>query len=77
MKKKCRKLKLILAENTGIDPSGISENTNMKTDLDLSSYDLAELACIVEEEFDIEIPNRAITTIKTVGDLISYIQENC
>ena len=39
-------------------------------DLGLSSLDLVNLAAEIEDEFDIEIPDRAIKNIKTVGDII-------
>ena len=68
------RLKEILTKATGIMPESITEQTNLKSDLGLSSYDLAELACTVEDEFDIEIPNRAITTLKTVGDVVEFIE---
>lgn len=68
------RLKSILSKNTGINVSEITESSKLKSDLGLTSYDLAELACIVEDEFDIEIPNRAITTLKTVGDVIEFIE---
>ena len=69
------KLKAILSKNTGLQINEINESLNLKSDLGLSSFDLAELACIVEEEFDIEIPNRAINTFKTVGDVIKFIEK--
>lgn len=69
------RLKEILSKNTGINVSEITEISNLKSDLGLTSYDLAELACIVEDEFNVEIPNRAISTLKTVGDVISFIEE--
>lgn len=70
------RLKSILSKNTGINVSEITESSNLKSDLGLTSYDLAELACIVEDEFDIEIPNRAIATLKTVGDVVTFIEKS-
>jgi acyl carrier protein len=70
------KLKNILQENTEIKDVKITELTNLRTDLGLTSLDLAELACIVEDEFDVEISNRTITTLKTIGDVISFIENN-
>ena len=70
------RLKEILTKATGIMPENITEQTNLKSDLGLTSYDLAELACTVEDEFDIEIPNRAIATLKTVGDVVSFIEKS-
>ncbi len=70
------KLKGLLAEYCGENSTPITEETELKNDLGLNSLELAELACAVEDEFDIEIPNRAIHTIVTVGDVIKYIEEN-
>ncbi|MBQ9228881.1 MAG: acyl carrier protein [Eubacterium sp.] len=67
-------LKNILFEYTGIENLKIDENTNLKNDLGLNSLDLANLACEVEDEFDIEIPDIALKDIKTVGDVISFIE---
>ncbi len=69
------RLKSILSKNTGINVFEITEASNLKSDLGLTSYDLAELACIVEEEFDIEIPDRKIKELKTVGDVITFIEK--
>lgn len=69
-------LKELLAEYVGETEIEITESTDLKNDLGLNSLELAELACAVEDEFDIEIPNKAIHTIVTVGDVISYIEEN-
>lgn len=69
------KLKDILFKTTGMETSEINKDTDLKADLGLSSFDLAELACVVEDEFDIEIPNRAIKDFKTVGDVIAFIEK--
>ncbi len=69
-------LKEMLAEYVGETEIEITEGTDLKNDLGLNSLELAELACAVEDEFDIEIPNKAIHTIVTVGDVIKYIEEN-
>ena len=69
-------LKELLAEYVGETEIEITEGTDLKNDLGLNSLELAELACAVEDEFDIEIPNKAIHTIVTVGDVIKYIEEN-
>ena len=69
------KLKDILSKYTGVEINEINEKSDLKADLGLTSFDLAELACVVEEEFDIEIPNRAITQLKTVGDVIAFIEK--
>ena len=69
------KLTKIICEHTGNDDITITEDTVLIADLGLNSLDLVNLACIVEDEFDIEIPDRAIKDFKTVGDVIAFIEK--
>lgn len=68
-------LNRIFVENAGVSDKKITEDTNLKNDLGLNSLDLAQLANAVEDEFDIEIPDRAIKDFKTVGDVIDFIEK--
>lgn len=65
----------IIREHTGENDIAITEDTFLITDLGLNSLDLVNLACIVEDEFDIEIPDRAIKDFKTVGDVLTFIEK--
>ena len=69
------KLTKIICEHTGSSNIAITEDTILIADLGLNSLDLVNLACIVEDEFDIEIPDRAIKDFKTVGDVIAFIEK--
>lgn len=71
------KLRQILVDQTGDDQISISKDTILISDLGLSSFDLVNLACAVEDEFDIEIPDRAIRQLKTVGDVVDFIESAC
>lgn len=68
------KLTEIIKEYTGFDDLAITKDTVLIADLGLSSFDLVQLACIVEDEFDIEIPDRAIKEFKTIGNVITFIE---
>lgn len=70
------KLTKIINEYTGNNGADIAENTLLIADLGLNSLDLVNLACKVEDEFDIEIPDRSIKDFKTVGDVISFIKSS-
>lgn len=70
-----QRLTEIIREHTGNKNLTITENTILIADLGLNSLDLVNLACLVEDEFDVEIPDRMIKNFKTVGDVISFIQE--
>ncbi len=69
------KLTQIICEHMGNSDIAITEDTVLIADLGLNSLDLVNLACIVEDEFDIEIPDRAIKDFKTVGDVIAFIEK--
>ena len=54
----------------------IDENTVILRDLKINSYDIVDLICDLEDEFDISIPDKKIKTFVTIGDIIKYIEEN-
>lgn len=64
----------IIKSYTGENDIVIDKNTVLLNDIGLSSYDLVQLVCSVEDEFDIEIPDKEIHTLKTVGDVIEFIE---
>ena len=69
------KLTEIIRSYTGDKNITITKETILIADLGFHSLDLANLACTVEDEFDIEIPDRAIKDFKTIGDVISFIEK--
>ena len=66
----------ILAKQLGTDKAKINKDTNIITDLGADSLDLVEVLMSLEDEFGVSIPDDAIPNIKTVGDLVKYIDEN-
>lgn len=69
------KLKEILNNTVDVDTNiEIDENTVILRDLGVDSLDMVELVCAVEEEFDIEIADKKIKSLVTIGDLINYIE---
>ena len=69
------KLTTIIREHTGDNSIEINEDMDLKADLGLNSLDLVNLACVVEDEFDIEIPDRNIKDFRTVKDVLLFIEE--
>ena len=45
-------------------------------DIDADSLDIVELVMALEEEFDLEISDQEIENIKTIGDVVKYIESN-
>ncbi|MBA7527083.1 Acyl carrier protein [subsurface metagenome] len=69
------RIKKILVDRLGVDESKITENSSFIDDLDLDSLDIVELIMLFEEEFNLEIPDKDMEKIKTVGDLIKYLDK--
>lgn len=70
------KIKTILAEQLGADADEMTMDTNIAKDLGADSLDVVELLMSIEDEFEVEIPDEEIENIKTIGELVDYIQSN-
>lgn len=67
-------IKAIVAENLGVDPDKITKEASFQDDLEADSLDLFEMVMALEEKFDIEIPSEDLEQLKTVSDVIDYIE---
>ena len=70
------KIKSILAEQLDADIDSMTAETRIAEDLGADSLDVVELLMSIEDEFSVEIPDEAIETLKTIGDVVKYIEEN-
>ena len=70
------KVKKILSEQFDVELSDLTENTNIEEDLGADSVEVIDLLMSLEDEFDVEIPDEAIDEIRTVGDLVAYLEEH-
>lgn len=70
------KVKEILADQFDVEQDTIELATNIADDLSADSLDVVEILMNIEDEFGIEIPDEAIEEIRTVSDLVSYIENN-
>ncbi|SEP72004.1 acyl carrier protein [Lachnospiraceae bacterium RM5] len=68
------KLKDIISEVLGVDKDAITEETTFIDDLGADSLDIFQIIMGIEEEFDIEIPDNAAESIKSVGDAVEQIK---
>jgi len=69
-------IKKIVSEQLGIDESEIDTDSTFVEDLGADSLDLVDFVMAFEEEFDIEIPEEELESIKTVGDAVECIREH-
>ena len=68
------KIKSIVADQLGVDEDQVTEDASFVDDLGADSLDTVELIMAFEEEFDIEIPDEDAQKIKTVKDVMEYIE---
>lgn len=70
------KLTEIIREQTGDDTITINRDSVLLADLGMNSFDLINLVCVLEDTFEVEVPDRVIGNFKTVGDVMDYISIN-
>ena len=68
------KVKEILMNYTEIPASEITLKTHLMNDLDFNSLDVINIVVAFEDEFGIEIPDRAIRDLATVEDIVKYLE---
>lgn len=70
------KVREIIVEQLGVEPDQVKPESNFVDDLGADSLDTVELIMSFEEEFEVEIPDTEAEKIKTVQDVINYIEAN-
>ena len=69
------KLVSIMAEQLGVQPQDISMDTLLRDDLAVDSLDLYNLGMILEDEFNIELPQDEMNDIESVADVVKMLKE--
>ncbi len=66
----------ILAEQLSLDADKISMESLLEEDLDADSLDVIDLVMSIEDEFQLEVPDEIIENMKSVGDIVNFIENN-
>lgn len=66
----------IIVDKLGVEESEVTNEASFTNDLGADSLDTVELIMEFEKEFNIAIPDDQAENIQTVGDAVSYIEEN-
>ena len=70
------KVRDIVVDQLGVEADEVNIDSTFIDDLGADSLDIVELIMAFEEEFGIEISDEAAEKIKTVQDVVSYIDQN-
>ncbi len=68
------KIKAIIADELGVDESTIQRDSSIIDDLGADSLDVVELIMALEESFDITVSDSEAQKMKTVDDVLKYIE---
>lgn len=70
------KVKEIIVEQLGVDPSEVTIEASFINDLGADSLDTVELVMALEEEFNLEIADEEAEKLDTVGKVVEYIKSH-
>ena len=68
------KVKAMIVEQLGVAEADVKPESRLKEDLKADSASIMMLVMDVETEFGIEVEDDAIEKVKTVGDMVAYIE---
>ena len=69
------KVKSIIIDQLDVEEDKVTMDADIQNELGADSLDIVDLVMSFEEEFDIEIPDDQVENIKTVGDIVKYIED--
>ena len=68
------KIRKIIVEQLDVDEDKVTTDASITEDLGADSLDVVDLVMSIEESFDLEIPDEEVENIKTVGDIVKFIE---
>ena len=69
------KVRAILAKQLRVDAAIVTLNAQIKKDLGADSLDILQLLMRIEDQYGITIPDKALATFNTVGDVVTYLEQ--
>ena len=66
----------IVSKQLGADIDNIDDNTNIMDDLGADSLDVVEMMMAIEESFGVSVPDEEIPNLKTIRDIVEYVEAN-
>ena len=68
------KVRDIIVRQLDLDPASVTMESRLIDDLKADSLDIVELIMDLEQEFDDEIPDEELPNVRTVGDIVNYLE---
>ena len=69
-------VKKIISKLFEMDADVIDEESYLSTDLNISELDIEDLIAVIEDKYQIEIPQEEYLKFHQVADIVTYLYEN-
>lgn len=70
------KVRNLICEQLELDEDKVTMDSTIIEDLGADSLDVVDLIMGLEDEFKIEVPDDAVENVKTVGDIVRFLEDN-
>ena len=70
------KIKDMIVDQLDVEADEVTMDANIQEDLGADSLDIVDLIMAVEDEFEVKTDDDASENIKTVGDIVKFIDAN-
>lgn len=67
-------IKALMCEHLGLLPAQLTDEARLSEDLGIDSLDAMDLIVLLDETFQIEIPEDSVQKIQTVSDLVAAVE---
>lgn len=64
----------ILEDVVGVDRAEVTDEKSLVDDLDIDSLSMVEVVVAAEEQLGVKVPDDKVADLKTIGDVVSYIE---
>ena len=68
------KIKELIVDQLDVEEDKVTMDANIQDDLGADSLDIVDLVMSVEDAFEVKIEDEDVENIKTVGDIVNYIE---
>jgi len=70
------KVRDVIVEELDVEKENVTLESHIINDLDADSLDVVELVMALEETFDIKVDDDSVQSLRTVQDVVDYIEAN-
>ena len=70
------KIRELHCDQLDLNEDDVTMSSNLQDDLGADSLDMVDLVMTIEDEFELDVDDENVEGIKTVGDIVHYIEEN-